>query len=85
MLALILVFGSPADGLFGIVMVINSLIGIVQELRAKRTLDRLAVLSAPSRGSVRDGEVARDRGRRRSCSTTCSSCAPATRSRPTAW
>ena len=29
-------------------LVTNSLIGIIQELRAKRTLDRLEVLAAPS-------------------------------------
>ncbi len=57
MLGLILVFGSPADGLFGIVLVVNALIGIVQEYRAKRTLDQLAVLSAPVARVVRDGEV----------------------------
>jgi cation-transporting ATPase E len=56
MLALILVFGSPADGLFGVVLVVNALIGIVQEYRAKRTLDQLAVLSAPSARVVRDGD-----------------------------
>src|SRR5579859_3676890 len=47
LLAVILVFGQPQDALFGIVLVTNALIGIAQELRAKRTLDRLAVLSAP--------------------------------------
>ncbi|MBK5287285.1 MAG: HAD-IC family P-type ATPase [Acidimicrobiia bacterium] len=57
MLALILVFGSPADGLFGIVIVINAAIGIVQELLAKRKLDELAVLSAPVARAVREGEV----------------------------
>ena len=57
MLALILVFGSPIDGLFGIVLVVNALIGIVQELRAKRTLDRLAVLNAPIARAVRDGQL----------------------------
>lgn len=57
MLALILVFGSPADGLFGIVLIVNALIGIVQEIRAKRTLDKLAVLSAPIARVVRDGTV----------------------------
>jgi cation-transporting ATPase E len=55
MLALILVFGSPIDGLFGIVLVVNALIGIVQEVRAKSTLDRLAVLNAPIARVVRDG------------------------------
>ncbi|HEY3724569.1 MAG TPA: HAD-IC family P-type ATPase [Acidimicrobiia bacterium] len=57
MLVLILVFGSPADGLFGFVLIGNALIGIVQEYRAKRTLDRLAVLSAPMGRVVRDGAV----------------------------
>ena len=57
MLALILVFGSPVDGLFGIVLVVNALIGIVQEVRAKRTLDALAVLNAPVARVVRDGAV----------------------------
>jgi cation-transporting P-type ATPase E len=37
------------------VLVINALIGIGQELRAKRTLDRLAVLSAPRVRVIRDG------------------------------
>ena len=55
MLGLILVFGSPKDGLFGIILVVNALIGIVQEYRAKLTLDRLAVLSAPMARVVRDG------------------------------
>jgi cation-transporting ATPase E len=57
MLVLILAFGSPADGLFGIVIVLNSLIGIVQEVLAKRKLDQLAVLSAPVARAVRDGSV----------------------------
>lgn len=52
MLAVILVFGHPADALFGVVMVLNALIGIVQELRAKQTLDRLTVLVDP-RAEVR--------------------------------
>lgn len=55
MLAVILTLGEPQDGLFGVVLVANALIGIGQELRAKRTLDRLAVLSAPKVRVVRDG------------------------------
>src|SRR5215470_13760175 len=55
LLAVILAVGQPQDALFGIVLVANALIGIVQELRAKRTLDRLAVLSAPRVRVVRDG------------------------------
>ena len=55
LLAVILVAGQPQDALFGIVLVTNALIGIGQELRAKLTLDRLAVLSAPRVQVVRDG------------------------------
>lgn len=55
LLAVILVAGAPQDALFGIVLVSNALIGIVQELRAKLTLDRLAVLSAPRARVIRDG------------------------------
>ncbi len=55
LLAVILVVGQPQDALFGIVLVTNALIGIAQELHAKRTLDRLAVLSAPRVRVIRDG------------------------------
>ncbi len=54
LLAVILVAGQPQT-LFGIVLVANALIGIAQELRAKRTLDRLAVLSDPRVRVIRDG------------------------------
>jgi cation-transporting ATPase E len=56
LLVVILVVGQPQDALFGIVLVANALIGIVQELRAKRALDRLAVLSAPRVRVMRNGE-----------------------------
>src|SRR5215467_984316 len=58
LLAVILVVGQPQDALFGVVLVTNALIGIGQELRAKRTLDQLAVLSAPRVRVVRDGAPA---------------------------
>lgn len=47
MLVIIIVFGELADAMFGVVMVANALIGIVQELRAKATLDKLKVIVAP--------------------------------------
>ena len=55
LLAVVLVWGEWKDALFGVVLVTNALIGIGQELRAKQTLDRLAVLSAPGVRVVRDG------------------------------
>jgi len=57
MLAVILVVGQIQDATFGIILIANSLIGIVQEIRAKRTLDHLAVLSAPRARVVRDGSA----------------------------
>lgn len=57
LLVLTLTLGDPKDGLFGGVIVANSLIGIVQEVRAKRVLDRLAVLVAPKARRLRDGVV----------------------------
>lgn len=50
--------GRWQNGLFGLVIVANSGIGIVQEVRAKRTLDRLAVLTAPRARVIRDGHTA---------------------------
>jgi magnesium-transporting ATPase (P-type) len=49
--------GLYADSIFGLIAVINSYIGIRQELKAKRTLDELAVLVAPHAKVTRDGAV----------------------------
>ncbi len=57
MLAIIIVVGPVQDALFGFVLVANAAIGIVQELRAKHTLDRLTLLTAPKAHVVRDGET----------------------------
>ncbi|HET7276530.1 MAG TPA: HAD-IC family P-type ATPase, partial [Dermatophilaceae bacterium] len=56
LLVAILVVGPLQDALFGFVLVANSAIGIIQELRAKRTLDRLSLLSMPTSTVVRDGQ-----------------------------
>jgi magnesium-transporting ATPase (P-type) len=55
-LVLILASGQYADGLFAVILVGNASIGILQELRAKRALDRAALLVAPRARVVRDGE-----------------------------
>src|ERR1700754_4453585 len=49
--------GLYADSLFGLVAVINSYIGIRQELNAKKTLDEVAVLGARRARVIRDGET----------------------------
>ncbi len=53
----VLVTGEWQNSLFGGIVVANAAIGIFQEVRAKRTLDRLAVLNAPHATVVREGEV----------------------------
>jgi cation-transporting ATPase E len=53
----ILVVGPIQDSLFGAVIIVNTAFGVVQELRAKRTLDRLALMSAPHTLVVREGSV----------------------------
>ncbi len=55
-MVLILVSGDWQDAMFGIVLLANTLIGIVSEYRAKRTLDRLAILHATGAVALRDGE-----------------------------
>jgi cation-transporting P-type ATPase E len=50
-----LIFGDPRDALFLGIIVANSGIGIFQEVRAKRALDRLSLLVAPHAMVRRDG------------------------------
>ena len=54
---LLLLLGQWRDALFGFATAGNAVIGVVQEYRAKRSLDRLAVLEAPEARVLRDGAV----------------------------
>jgi cation-transporting ATPase E len=54
---IVLATGRWQNALFGFVIVANATIGIYQELRAKRTLDRLAVLNVANSRVVRGGTV----------------------------
>ena len=57
-LALILIAArSFHNMLFMFVVVINTSIGIIQEIRAKKTLDALRLVSAPKAHVIRDGEL----------------------------
>jgi cation-transporting ATPase E len=51
-----LAFGEWQDSLFLGVLVANASIGTIQEVRAKRALDRLSALVAPKATAIRDGE-----------------------------
>lgn len=55
LLIVVFVAGSPADGLFGLVLLTNSTIGVAQEWLAKRKLDQLAFLHVPLSSVIRDG------------------------------
>jgi len=47
--------GSPKNAMFALVIVFNTGIGIFQEIRAKRIIDRLTLVSAPRAAVIRDG------------------------------
>ncbi|MFN8141336.1 MAG: cation-translocating P-type ATPase [Solirubrobacterales bacterium] len=53
---LILSLGLIADAIFGMIAIVNTWIGIRQEMKAKETLDRLAILVAPRAEVIRDGQ-----------------------------
>src|SRR5262245_54610897 len=56
-IALVLV-GRPMDAVVSLAVILtNVLVGIVQEIRAKRTLDRIALLTRPTAAVVRSGVV----------------------------
>lgn len=53
---LVLATGSIIDGMFGLLIIANSAVGIIQEVRAKRTLDQLAIVSQAKPTVRRDGQ-----------------------------
>jgi cation-transporting ATPase E len=57
LLVVLIVLREPRDALFGIVLISNSAIGVIQELRAKRTLDRLELVAAPKVRIMRGGKL----------------------------
>lgn len=53
--AVVLYTGSVVNGAFGLLILANSAVGIIQELRAKRTLDRLSIIGRAKPMVIRDG------------------------------
>lgn len=53
---LVLLTGSWKDAVFGVVIIVNTGIGIVTELKSKRTLDKLSILVASDYLVRRDGK-----------------------------
>ena len=55
--ATLIAVGSPITNMFFMgVVIVNAVVGIVQELRSKQALDELTILSAPRANVIRDGE-----------------------------
>ncbi len=53
---IVLATGSWINAAFGLLIIANSAVGIIQELRAKRTLENLKILSESRPRVIRDGE-----------------------------
>jgi cation-transporting ATPase E len=53
----LLVLGQWKDALFGFAVIANVLIGVIQEYRSKRMLDRLSLMNQPMARVRRDGEI----------------------------
>lgn len=58
LLGCIISVGSYKNALFFLVVIWNVMIGIIQEIRAKHTIEKLSLVSAPKAYVLRDGEVA---------------------------
>jgi hypothetical protein len=52
----LILVGSFKNLTFLPVVISNTLIGIIQEIRAKKTLDKLNILNAPKNTVIRDGQ-----------------------------
>jgi cation-transporting P-type ATPase E len=57
LLMIVLATGSLIDGAFGLLIIANSAVGIIQELRAKLTLDRLAIIGQAKPLVRREGGI----------------------------
>jgi cation-transporting ATPase E len=56
--ALLLILGKPLDAVVVVsVITANTVISLVQEIRAKRVMDRIAILMRPKATVLRDGEL----------------------------
>ncbi|MFW2502389.1 HAD-IC family P-type ATPase [Clostridium diolis] len=55
--AIIILAGSPKNAIFVGVIIVNTLIGVVQEIKAKRTLEKLSVISSAHAKVLRNGEI----------------------------
>ena len=52
----VIIAGSPKNAIFAVVIITNSLIGVFQELKAKKIIEKLSVISKANCVAIRDGE-----------------------------
>ena len=57
--SLVLIAGSPKNAIFALVIIVNSVIGVGQELSARKTLEKLSMLSMAHVSVMRDGNKKR--------------------------
>lgn len=55
--AIVILAGSPKNSIFVGVIIVNTLIGVVQEIRAKEILEKLSVISEAQAKVVRNGKI----------------------------
>ena len=55
--AVVIIFDSPENLTFLIVVSLNTIIAIVQEIKAKKTVEKLSVTTEPKASVLRDGEL----------------------------
>lgn len=53
----VFIAGSPKNGLFFLVVIWNFAIGVIQEIRAKKTIEKLSLITAPRAYALRDGNI----------------------------
>ncbi|MDO4305574.1 MAG: HAD-IC family P-type ATPase [Eubacteriales bacterium] len=57
LLVIVLLVGSYKNSMFVMIIIINTVIGILQEIRAKKTIDKLAILAQSKISVLREGEI----------------------------
>lgn len=57
--AAVIIAGSPKNAIFAGVIVVNSLIGVIQEVKAKNIIEKLSVISEANCNVIRSGSIRR--------------------------
>ncbi|MBQ9716196.1 MAG: cation-translocating P-type ATPase, partial [Clostridia bacterium] len=55
-MVLMFILGSFGNLFFSVVILANTFIGIIQEIKAKKSIEKLSIMSAPTAKVIRDGQ-----------------------------